>query len=842
MPPKGDKKAEKQQHSRARSGPPPSERAITKGHLITQQQQARKGGAGEGGRPEHCDRDPPNCKGKYEAYVSSSATVDFATHSIVKPLPPSHGLHTTIKKEFDAKKAEAIAAFTKIVQACGSKKFFDKEFFLGRKKDLYPPGTPDDCTVSEPEGVTRIEDLYPQAPLFSKGNATNGVSDKDIAQGSVGDCFLISAILSLAAFHDNLTRAKAANTKIADPFSEAPDPIQRIFVAHDIAKSIYAVMLYCHGAWQWVIVDGVVPTDESGKRPLYARCAPQSPELWPLVLEKAYIKFHGSADSCDGGFSAEALVTITGGVQMPLDVQKLRWTKLHELGTDPLNVLGMAVRNDVKGDGGAAGNAGEESGPQGLFKGHAYAITAVSETTDKKGFVQSLNPWQNSEWRGDWSDTSKLWKTPHGAKIAAELKHTAVEDGKFWMCAADVQKLLELDCVSFSPDSFQTLTMGNVYGSGKPSDDLFVMFIQNKEKVSAPFRIVLGQHAARFAATIMGTEKGHPIVKRVQDWEAIGHELDLTVFHHPKGAPTPQNYESATKRKIAQRASQWTESVFVDISPDDIPVGPQGSYVTIAPQVLSNGAVGIPYYIRVIAPADADITFFQCSKGLHGAVGKDLGHIRVEKPKPKPDEPVAPTPAPAPAPTPKPKPTIIVAPSPPPAVPVAPVPHPTPKPGKPEKPEKPEKPAGGGDGNDSGSDESSEYSDYNYDEEAEEYEECAGCDGEDYEDSFYGSDEENGCWDEWEDEEGEEEEEEEEEENEEALFAKWFASADENGDNVLEKSEVMALFCQFAPELSPSQVMKKIKECDVNGDNKISKREFVTMAKFLRKHSEDHDD
>jgi len=59
-----------------------------------------------------------------------------------------------------------------------------------------------------------------------------------------------------------------------------------------------------------VVVDDKFPC--SAKGPLFSRS--HGPELWVLLLEKAYAKLYGAYDKIEGGFAGEALRDLTGAV------------------------------------------------------------------------------------------------------------------------------------------------------------------------------------------------------------------------------------------------------------------------------------------------------------------------------------------------------------------------------------------------------------------------------------------------------------------------------------------------------------------------------------------------
>jgi hypothetical protein len=58
-----------------------------------------------------------------------------------------------------------------------------------------------------------------------------------------------------------------------------------------------------------IIVDNYVPCNEDGD-PCFASC--NGPELWVILLEKAWAKLHGSYHRIDGGYPMNVFRDLTG--------------------------------------------------------------------------------------------------------------------------------------------------------------------------------------------------------------------------------------------------------------------------------------------------------------------------------------------------------------------------------------------------------------------------------------------------------------------------------------------------------------------------------------------------
>ncbi|CAE8635468.1 unnamed protein product [Polarella glacialis] len=152
-----------------------------------------------------------------------------------------------------------------------------------------------------------------------------GLSAADLAQGSVGNCWLVASIAALA---------------------ERSSDVRKLFLESDPAAGRYVVQLYDMGkaCWERVEIDDFVPCtqeddwskipfreDADGKRvyiyqdvydaagqkkvprkwvPLFGK--PNGRQVWALLLEKAMAKFVGSYALLAGGSEPYAFMALTG--------------------------------------------------------------------------------------------------------------------------------------------------------------------------------------------------------------------------------------------------------------------------------------------------------------------------------------------------------------------------------------------------------------------------------------------------------------------------------------------------------------------------------------------------
>ena len=234
-----------------------------------------------------------------------------------------------------------------------------------------------DCTVTAPDEWRRLSEMCDAPVLIS-----DSVSAGDVRQGSIGDCFLLSAIAAVA--------------------SKRRELLVNNFVKYDVAKGVFGVRLFINGVWTFVIVDDFAAYTSDGQL-VYASCA-NSSELWLPVLEKAIAKVCCCYENIDGGVTDWALEMLTGGLTEPGNEIVIAdhepaacWEKI-----DALLRRGdvLAVSSFSEGEykdkgiefGGGEGTAGEGVLACGLVAGHAYGLTACIEFEGTKLF-KIRNPW-----------------------------------------------------------------------------------------------------------------------------------------------------------------------------------------------------------------------------------------------------------------------------------------------------------------------------------------------------------------------------------------------------------------------------------------------------------------
>ena len=249
-----------------------------------------------------------------------------------------------------------------------------------------------------------------------------GVEPDDISQGELGDCYLLSALSVLA---------------------EVSGSIERLFVTEKQSDKhgVYVVRLCVRGHWREVVLDEMLPCfpdSQSRGQPVFSRG--KGPELWVMLLEKAWAKAFGSYQAIVSGLPGECLTTLTGApcTFVPHGEPTL-WSKVYEATTnDPsFKAKSWFVVALLPQD------------PQynleelGLVAGHAYGVLDARQVTVPGAppvqLLQLRNPWGSFEWTGAFGAGSADW-TPEVRAQLKDVNPDAPEDGCFWMTVPDFGK------------------------------------------------------------------------------------------------------------------------------------------------------------------------------------------------------------------------------------------------------------------------------------------------------------------------------------------------------------------------------------------------------------------
>ncbi len=206
---------------------------------------------------------------------------------------------------------------------------------------------------------------FSELPLFADGPQYD-----DIAQGGVGDCYLMAVLSSLA--------------------DTDPEIIDQMITS--LGDGTYAVRFFRDGREVYIRLDADLPVNSYGSV-VYADLGPDS-ELWVPLVEKAYAYFRrgeNSYASLDGGWMADVYQEVTN---MPT---AFRWS---------YNADQLYTFLDYSLSRGHATTMGTYNNPSyPIIGSHAYVVVSV-ETTAEGRFVTVYNPWgiDGRDWDSNSSD------------------------------------------------------------------------------------------------------------------------------------------------------------------------------------------------------------------------------------------------------------------------------------------------------------------------------------------------------------------------------------------------------------------------------------------------------
>ena len=334
-------------------------------------------------------------------------------------------IQNELEKNADTKEAATISIVTK---PNPGKIFRKQELYKGKepwKDPLFEPCKENLCPFNEkgwvlPENVlftdvdgwekykwSRVEEI-----LNSKNYQVfeEGISPDDIIQGSIGDCYFLSAIGSLCKFSHYIDKL--------------------FFTKEKTKEHLYGVFIYLNAKWKLVLIDDFLPF--TGKRfKKFAFSYSGGKELWVAFLEKAWAKINGSyARIGCGGSPTEIFDVLTEAlseqVNIHPDYKDFIWETMYD--------------SEKKGYIMTAGTSADiynlNLDEVGLCAGHAYTVLGVMEIETDKGVekvVRLRNPYGNGEFNGDWSDYSKKWTPELKKKYNLVIK----DDGDFYMSYND---------------------------------------------------------------------------------------------------------------------------------------------------------------------------------------------------------------------------------------------------------------------------------------------------------------------------------------------------------------------------------------------------------------------
>ena len=115
------------------------------------------------------------------------------------------------------------------------------------------------------------------------------IEPNDIKQGHLGDCYFLTSLSCLA---------------------EWPIRIRKLFINEETNKyGIYGLKMFYNGRAIEVVIDDFIPCTNDN-RPKFSRA--NGPELWVVILEKAWAKIHGCYERIAAGNTYLTIRDLTG--------------------------------------------------------------------------------------------------------------------------------------------------------------------------------------------------------------------------------------------------------------------------------------------------------------------------------------------------------------------------------------------------------------------------------------------------------------------------------------------------------------------------------------------------
>lgn len=199
---------------------------------------------------------------------------------------------------------------------------------------------------------------YPYANFSYRPLFVNGPQYNDIKQGSIGDCYFMAALASLAQSDPGIIKQMIA----------------------PLGDGTYAVRYFRGGQEVIVRIDADLPVF-AGDFLAYAGSVDK--EIWVGLVEKAYAQFRTGANSyasISGGWMSEVYAQVTGS----------SYTSLSISSTTNADTLATRMYSELQA--GHAVSAGTSVGNAYVARTHAYMVQSVQQVNNI-WMVTVFNPW-----------------------------------------------------------------------------------------------------------------------------------------------------------------------------------------------------------------------------------------------------------------------------------------------------------------------------------------------------------------------------------------------------------------------------------------------------------------
>jgi hypothetical protein len=179
---------------------------------------------------------------------------------------------------------------------------------------------------------------------------------------------------------------------------------------------IYSLRFYELGVPISVVVDDFLPI--SGTQNLFVKANTPQKETWPLLIEKAFSKLHGTYHAIEGGWMIDSGNTFLG-------------TGGESIGTSSYTVADIWAKAYDWDQKGYVMTAATSASLDGIIGGHAYTFIGAYTLSNGVQVFKLRNPWGSSEWTGAYADTDPYWTSnPADAQAFGFVNKN---DGDFFM-------------------------------------------------------------------------------------------------------------------------------------------------------------------------------------------------------------------------------------------------------------------------------------------------------------------------------------------------------------------------------------------------------------------------
>ncbi|KAK3099303.1 hypothetical protein FSP39_002373 [Pinctada imbricata] len=197
-------------------------------------------------------------------------------------------------------------------------------------------------------------------------------SKQNVLQGELADCWFSTALASIGGRHELL---------------------KRIFLSTEVSpEGFYFLRLCKDGAWKTVLIDDRLPCDRRKHTLKYSTSHIDkngNVQLWPMLIQKAAAKLHGSYMALSSGIVVEALSMLTGEAcdhivltefedkkQIPKVEPKDIWSRMLQAKSE-MFLMGVTTAHEKRNVTGF-----QETG---LIAEHAYSVLDVCEIEGQQG-------------------------------------------------------------------------------------------------------------------------------------------------------------------------------------------------------------------------------------------------------------------------------------------------------------------------------------------------------------------------------------------------------------------------------------------------------------------------